>query len=170
VNRHEPEKECILKKFVSMACMIFAIAGSASAVQLGNVVVTGVISSTFSVTITPATAAAQLVLTNSTATTDLVIAAADFATNKNSWSIGIYSLNGSKLVGSTGESLAYTFSLGDIAGLQNLTLATSVAPIYKIMTGKNPHLMQDMKITYVGDPLLQEGIYSDTIFLIIAGE
>lgn len=170
MNRREPEKECILKKFVSIACVFFAVAGIASAVQLGDVAITGMISSTFSVTITPATTAAQLVLTNSTATTDLIIAAADFATNKHSWSIGVYSLNGSKLVGSTGEFLAYTFSLGDIEGMQNLTLATSAAPIYKIMTGKNPHLLEDMKITYVGDPLLQEGIYSDTIFLVIAGE
>jgi hypothetical protein len=169
-SRQQSEKECILKKFVSIAIMFFIAAGFASAVQVDSLVVTGSISQTFSVTITPSTAAGQLVLTETWETTDLVIAAAEFATNKNHWSIGVYSLNGSKFVGSTGESLAYTFSLGDIAGMQNLILSTALEPIYKSMTGKTPQFLQNMMITYLGDPLLQEGTYSDTIFLIISSD
>jgi len=173
VIRQEPEKDSLLKKlvsFVAIVTMFFAVAGFASAAQVSNVIITGSISSTFSVTITPSTVAGQLVLTNSTATTNLVIAAAEFATNKNSWTIGVYSLNGSKMLGSTGESFPYTFSLGDVVGMQNLTLGTSVAPITKVMTGKNPSLLKNLTISYIGNPLLQEGIYSDTIDLTISGD
>ena len=150
--------------------MAFAVASMASAAQVENVEIMGMISQKFSVIITPATVAGQLVLTETTATTDLVIAAAEFATNKNHWSIGVYSLNGGKLMGSTGESLDYTFSLGDVEGMQDLTLSTSVAPIYKSMVGKDPQFQKNMTISYFGDPLLQEGIYSDTIFMTISGD
>lgn len=159
-----------MKKFLQIAIMSFAVASMASAAQLENVALSGSISQSFSVIITPATIAGQLILTETTATNDLVVAAAEFATNKNHWSIGVYSLNGGKLMGSTGESLDYTFSLGDVVGMQDLILSTSVAPIYKSMIGKDPQFQQSMKISYFGDPLLQEGIYSDTIFLTIAGD
>lgn len=150
--------------------MAIAVTSMASAVQLENVVLSGTISQSFSVIISPALVAGQLILTETIATTDLVIAAAEFATNKNHWSIGVYSLNGGKLMGSTGESLDYTFSLGDVVGMQDLILATSVAPIYKSMIGKDPQFQQNMTISYIGDPLLQEGIYSDTIYLTISGD
>ncbi len=82
----------------------------------------------------------------------------------------MYSLNGSKLVGSTGESLAYTFSLGDIVGMQNLTLGTSTMPTRVSMKGKESGLILNLKITYTGDPLLQEGVYTDSIFFNIGSE
>ncbi|MDX9827132.1 MAG: hypothetical protein RBT73_05240 [Spirochaetia bacterium] len=159
-----------MKKFLSIVIIAFAAASMASAAQVENVAIMGTISQSFSVIITPATIAGELILTEATATTNLVIAAAEFATNKNHWSIGVYSLNGGKLMGSTGESLAYTFSLGDVVGMQDLMLLTSAAPIYKSMIGKDPQFEQNMKISYFGDPLLQEGIYSDTIFLTISGD
>jgi len=150
--------------------MAIAAAGMASALPQANVFLTGSIAATFTVTITPATVAGELVLTSTTATSDLVIAAADFATNKNHWLIGVYSLNGSKLMGTTGESLEYTFSLGDVVGMQDLILGTSVSPTYKVMVGKNPQFLQNMTISYVGDPLLQEGIYSDSVFMTISSD
>jgi hypothetical protein len=158
-----------MKKFTAIFVLLFSLVGFASAVQIGEVSLSGTIMATFSVTITPATIAGQLVLTNSTITSNLVIAAAIFATNKNSWTLGVYSLNGSKLIGSTGESMPYTFSLGDVVGMQNITLGTSAAPTNKVMTGKTPSLLENMSITYTGNPLLQEGIYTDNIFLTIAG-
>ena len=168
-TRLKPEQEFQVKKLVPLCLMIFVFAGILSAAQVGNVILTGTIASTFSVVITPATASGQLVITDSKTTTNLVIAAAEFATNKNSWSIGVFSLNGSKLVGSTGEFLPYTFSLGDITGMQNLTLGTSAKPIVKVMTGKNPSLVKNLTISYIGNPLLQEGVYSDDISLILSG-
>jgi hypothetical protein len=159
-----------MKKFSLILMMIFTFAGFASAAKAANVVLSGTVAATFSVTITPTAISGQLVITDPVITSNLIIAAAEFATNKNSWTLGVYSLNGSKLMGSTGESLPYTFSLGDIVGMQNLTLGTSITPVTKVMTGKNPSLIQDLKITYTGNPLLQEGIYTDTIYFIIGGD
>jgi hypothetical protein len=65
--------------------------------------------------------------------------------------------------------MPYTFSLGDVVGMQNITLGTSVAPTNKVMTGKTPSLLENMSITYTGNPLLQEDVYTDNIFLTIAG-
>lgn len=144
--------------------MFFVFSGFASAAKTADVAITGTIETTFSVTITPATVAGKLTLTSPVATTNLIFASAEFATNKNKWSIGVYSLNGSKLVGSTGEFLPYKFSLGDIVGMQDLTLGTAVAPITKSMTGKVSSLIKDLKITYTGDPFLQEGVYTDTVY------
>ena len=158
------------EKFLSIMIMAIAVAGMASAAPQGTVFLTGMIAQTFNVTITPSIVAGQLILTETTATNDLVIAAAEFATNKNHWLIGVYSLNGSQLLGTTGESLAYTFSLGDVVGMQDITLGTSISPVYTAMTGKTPQFLQNMTISYLGDPLLQEGIYSDSITMTISSD
>lgn len=143
--------------------MLLAFVGSASAAKTATIVITGTIAATLSVTITPASIAGNLLFDNPAITTNLVVGTAEFSTNMNSWNLGVYSLNGSKLMGPSGEFLSYKFSLGDIVGMQDLTLGTSIAPITKVMTGKNPRLVKDLKITYTGNPLAQSGVYTDTI-------
>ncbi len=157
-----------MKKLVLICLFAVAAGGLATGLTNGSIALSGTVASSLDVVVTPAPAASTLDLI--TTQTALTIGSAKFTTNRGSWAIRVYSTYGSKLTGAV-DSLSYTFTLGSLGSLQNVTLGAGAGnATVQTMTRKTSKNgdTYSASISYTGASNLTEGSYTDTIIIAIA--
>lgn len=155
-----------MKKVVVAVLLGMALIGGAWAAQSGNIALSGTVGQNLAVVV--AAGGSYNALDLSASKTDVAIGTASFTSNMaGSWVIKVYSANGSLLKFGTTDQQAYTFKLGALSSLQNITLGTAASKTTQSMSGKVTNQSYDATISYtIGT--LTEGTYTDTIYIEIA--
>lgn len=162
-----------MKKFAILALMVSVVVGGAFATDYGtgNVVLTGRVTKTASVSITGVAGVYNLLNLSSSSysSTKLKVADAAVTTNMKAWTITATSANTWKFKNSASEAVDYVLYVSDDAGsTYAITTPTTTSITYTNNKGSN--LPFGMYITYSagGSTLTSDDAYTDTITLTVS--